>query len=620
MDNVDYRVNMINSSINNFDESYLSLINDFCTIYNLKENDVLSNFKVEYRYFCYKYLNFIRSFELPIIQIDKKYEAVIIEYRCFPHLEFIIRNAIIKLGKKWSYSIICGNLNYDFIINMCLNISKNIKVIKTNYDNLNQSTYSEFMASIEFWNLFKGEKILIYQEDSCIFKNNINDFLEWDYIGAPWPKKQNDNLNGVGNGGFSLRTKQCMIDVINKISIKDTIYNSSTLEYMKNSGLNIGPEDVYFSLNMINHNIGKVADWKTGSNFSTESIYNPNSLGGHNFWINNKNWKSILYKNIIIQFKPNYEIKFLEHRGGWKSVIEKLIESNYFNVNSDIYFFDIIENFFLWDKNYICNNKWSGIIHCTQSTPAYLNNCNIRFLFKNINFIKSLDNCLYLISLSEYVSNYLKKKLDKLNKNIKIFTFKHPVDDKNIIKFDYDKYLNNDNKNIIQIGQQLRKMTSIYLLEIPKNFNKIWLTGTKNINKCMDLLNQEIKYLKLDKNKININKVEMKYTDTFEEYDILLSKNIVFVELFDASANNTVLECIIRNTPIIINKLPAIVEYLGKDYPLYFNNLEEVESILNDQKLILKACNYLNNLNKKELTIEQFNTNIFSIIKNIIRE
>ena len=142
------------------------------------------------------------------------------------------------------------------------------------------------------------------------------------------------------------------------------------------------------------------------------------------------------------------------------------------------------------------------------------------------------------------------------------------------------------------------------------------MTGTKNIYRCKLFLNQEITFLNLDNNLINMNSVNMKYTDTFEEYDILLSKNIVFVDLFDASANNTVLECIIRNTPIIINKLPSVVEYLGTDYPLYFNNLDEVKNILNNDTLILKAHEYLIKLEKKELKIDYFIKQLLSCIIN----
>ena len=122
---------------------------------------------------CFKYINFIRYIELPNFKTVSEYESVLIEYRCFPHLEFLIRNAIIKLGNNWSHTIICGNMNYEYMTNMCNNISRKIKVIKTNYDNLVPSEYSKLLTSLEFWNFFEGEKILIYQEDTCIFKSNI---------------------------------------------------------------------------------------------------------------------------------------------------------------------------------------------------------------------------------------------------------------------------------------------------------------------------------------------------------------------------------------------------------------------------------------------------------------
>ena len=66
----------------------------------------------------------------------------------------------------------------------------------------------------------------------------------------------------------------------------------------------------------------------------------------------------------------------------------------------------------------------------------------------------------------------------------------------------------------------------------------------------------------------------MKYLNLFEEYDDLLSKNIIFIDLYDASANTVVVECIARKTPLLVTRLDAVIEYLGKDYPLYFDNLE----------------------------------------------
>jgi hypothetical protein len=248
--------------------------------------------KERFRVICQENIPYIRNIDLPVITKNNPFEAVLIEYRIFPHVEFLMRNAILKLGEKWSHTVVCGNLNHDFMVSMCANISPEITVIKTDYDNLNQSTYSVLLASKSFWEMFSGEKILLYQEDSCIFKTNIDDFLQWDYIGAPWPKRQNDTPNCVGNGGLSLRTRQTMIDVIDRVSIYDTNMTSSTTEYMRNSGMTVCPEDVYFSKNMQDYGIGRVADWDSAFAFSSEAVYNGHSFGGHNFWLSDENWKT----------------------------------------------------------------------------------------------------------------------------------------------------------------------------------------------------------------------------------------------------------------------------------------------------------------------------------------
>ena len=539
-------------------DDYLNKLMEFLKIYNIQS---ITDPKIEYRYFCFRYLKYIRNIELIKIELNKSNESVLIEFRIFPHVEFLIRNTIHKLGVNWSHSIICGNINYEFMKTMCHTISPNIKVIKIDVDNMLQHEYSNYLCTLDFWNLIYGEKILIYQEDTCIFKSNIADFMKWDYIGAPWNVNQNDTCNKVGNGGFSLRTKKCMIDVINTISLKDTVFNSSTLNYMKNTGLDVGPEDVYFSKNMQELNIGTVADYMPASYFSSESVYNPNSLGGHNFWISNMDWKRTLYDNIVIQFKPSRKITELEHRGGWKSVLENFAHNDIYNSNSNIDLFDILESNFLWNTKYICKNRWGGIIHCTPKTPPYLNCININKLFENLNFINSLKRCMFIVTLSRYITNFLEKKFKILNLNINVYTLKHPVETNGVKLFDISKFSLNNNKLLIQIGQQLRKMTSIFRVKINKSYKKLWLTGTRNLNKCNELLNKEFDYFELDRRAFI--EVQMYYTKTFEEYDDLLVKNIVFVDLFDAAANNTVLECIVRNTPIIINKCEGVIEYLG---------------------------------------------------------
>jgi len=571
---------------------------DIFTSYN-------NNCKIEFRLLCIEHLNYMRNINLPIFCTKSIYESVLIEYRSLPHVEFLIRNTIIKLGEKWCHTVICGNLNYEYMVRMCSLISKNIKVIKTDYDNLNPSDYSKFLASLDFWDLLCGEKILIYQEDSIIFKNNISEFLKWDYIGAPWPKINNDNNSCVGNGGLSLRTKSVMIEIIKNISIEKTLVNSSTNEYTKLTHSTVIPEDVYFSKNMEDLSIGLLADRESAYNFSTETIVNRESFGGHNFWLNDYNWKDRIIKKNIIQFKPNFDLSKIEHRGGWKSILQSLNKNYFYNDNSTYDFFDIIEFKFMWNenKNFVCKNKWAGLIHCTPKTPEFLNMSNIQNLFHNKYFIESLKNCKFIVTFNSYITNYLNDTFVDLKINVPLYTLKHPVDTENIILFNYSKFIANKNKKIIQIGQQLRKMSSIYLLDIV-NFKKLWLTGTKNFNKCKELLKNEIFFLNIDETKFK-GSVSLYYTETFHEYDELLSKNIVFIDLFDAAANNTILECIIRNTPLLVNRISPIFEYLPKDYPLYFNDLDEIPNLLTN-KNILAAHNYLTKMNKTEFSIDFF--------------
>ena len=575
--------------------------------------------KDKWRLFCSKNLRYLQNFDLPKISSPTCIiNAVMIEFRVLDNIEFIIRNCMLKLKNRCIYTVVCGNNNFEQIKDINKNLDNRLHVIKLDYNNITINQYSNILTTSTFWENLKGSYILLYQEDSIIFKSNIEDFIRFDYIGAPWPKTQNDNINLVGNGGFSLRNKQIMIDICKKYNPLFYTYNSSTIEYMKSCNLVFPPEDVFFSKCMIDNNIGIVADWDSASLFSSESICNYNSFGGHCFWIADPKCENRLYNNILIKFKPIYDLTDIEHRGGWKDVILNLVNSGIYSDRSNYYFFDIIEQQFLWNKDYVCKDLWCGIIHCTFITPNYLNECNITNLFKNNNFILSLKYCFAIFTLSKYLKKELDKKFKELFIEVKVFYLKHPIDTYNLPLFNINEYIANNNKMIIQIGQQLRIMSTIYRINV-LNHSKLWLTGTKKFSKIHRLLENEIIYLNLEN--INIHNVSMSYTSTIADYDYLLSRNIVIINLFDASANNVIIECIIRNTPIFINKLESVVEYLGEDYPLYFNDLNEFEdeSFYSSDRII-KAHIYLKNMDKEDLTLSHFNNRLLNDIYTSINE
>src|SRR5436189_5340169 len=94
------------------------------------------------------------------------------------------------------------------------------------------------------------------------------------------------------------------------------------------------------------------------------------------------------------------------------------------------------------------------------------------------------------------------------------------------------------------------------------------------------------------------------------EYDAMLSSSVCLTHLFGASANNVVVECIVRATPLVVNPLPPVVEYLGADYPLYCHvndgRLKDLHDWLTDD-LLLEAHTYLKRLRlNPEFEVQHF--------------
>lgn len=362
----------------------------------------------KFRYVCYKFNYFMSHITLPKIKQKNFYEAVFIEFRILPNIEFIIRNAILKLGSEWSFTIVCGLNNYDYINSIVNKIGTNIRIISLDYENLEQDEYSKLLMTEYFWNLFYGEKILVYQEDSLIFHNDIKPFIKFDFIGAPFLKTTNDTPNCVGNGGISLRTKNTMLDIIKKYNYKNLILNTSTLSYMKINNLTNPPEDVYFSKNMQENKIGEVADWDTAYEFSSEQLFNPNSFAGHKFWISNDKWESFLKKIYFYnKYTPKSDInKYLVFKNLPQDFNKTKLIKNAFDI--DLEFFCNVNNIeYISDINtleYINKIGLDGFIY----HPKQLYNIfgeDIKFYNFLNNFYVFYNNKIYIIQ--DFINKYI---------------------------------------------------------------------------------------------------------------------------------------------------------------------------------------------------------------------
>lgn len=142
---------------------------------------------------------------------------------------------------------------------------------------------------------------------------------------------------------------------------------------------------------------------------------------------------------------------------------------------------------------------------------------------------------------------------------------------------------NSQNKWLFGLSEWLLENNYIDSYKIEDN--KLIVTTNKDIDLLKNLINNLIKKVEI-----------ITHVDDLE-YDKLLSKSIVFLNLVDAAAVNTLLECVIRSTPIVINKLPATIEVLGENYPLFYNQLEEVDKLLTEENVENAHC-YLKEMDK----------------------
>lgn len=123
--------------------------------------------------------------------------------------------------------------------------------------------YNKFLTSELFWKkLIEFERVLIFQQDSMILREGIDEFLDFDYCGAPWKWQKEPRIGG--NGGLSLRNPKKCLELVQK----------------KPWGIVYGYEDVYFS-NHLNEVGGNVAAYEICRKFSCETIYELGTFGYH---------------------------------------------------------------------------------------------------------------------------------------------------------------------------------------------------------------------------------------------------------------------------------------------------------------------------------------------------
>ena len=271
------------------------------------------------------------------------------------------------------------------------------------------------------------------------------------------------------------------------------------------------------------------------------------------------------------------------HRGGW---------GNAFNTLHSLYAPDgilcisAVEEWICDDK--VIEQPWVGFVHQVPRNN-YQWYPDLERLVTNELFLESLTKCHGLFTLSYVVKSFLLEKLEDSHPNIPVVRTLYPLtpfpEEK---KFDWKRFDCAEPKRVVFIGEFLRNYQTFFDLKVPDGFKKYLLKAPDvSFDKLLDCNKQPVTLI------IN-DSVTIKERVNDEEYDDLLSSSIVFLDLYDAPANTTVIECMGRNTPLIVNRLHGIEEYIGKDYPLFYSTLGDAEKMLQNREQLKEATAYLN--------------------------
>lgn len=495
--------------------------------------------------------------------------------------------------------------------------------------------YSTLLLHADFWNFFvkRGyEYCLILQHDVNMFRYfPMNDFHCFRYIGAPWPLPETPEhevyrvtASNIGNGGCSFRHMPSMIRYITKF-----LHTGLYLRAMSSFGKAVREtcrqkgssrwhilEDVFFAwANFIDTNVEPfcMPTRNQAFQFALESVWPEAGVG-----INDSTYTPIFGHQLPIFFENQFRLwsRFTTmpyfyvfdygpqiHRSGFNQITQRFAREFLSSPEGCILFLGYADVDIINQKGYL-DRPWVGIFHTNRLPPTEKIWNSLMSLIQikmHPNIVSVMQNCRGIFALS-------KSHRDEINETLKEIEMEHntifniPID---VIYFPnadpstkrlFDKNRFKKNPRIVQIGQQYRRLTSIFRVRVPDSFHKIILEYPHpHYNMIMD---QEISANPLSQT--DRRSVQTLPFLDHDAYDDLLSTSVIFLDLISASSNNTVTECMLNETPLVVNRVPSVEEYLGSEYPLFYDALNDVYNLLSDPSIFEKASLYMKNLKYSE--------------------
>ena len=267
------------------------------------------------------------------------------------------------------------------------------------------------------------------------------------------------------------------------------------------------------------------------------------------------------------------------------AALEPLIDDN-----ADYGFVPFLEKYFVWGQGKgearssnpePIDIPWIGYLHVPFEGPEldWAQNVRPESYMKTNLWQKSLKNCRGLICTTKELANQVRAWLPTIPSS----SIPLPTDIWPERVFSFHNFALNP--RVAHLGSFWRNNLAIY--ELQCTAHKAIVLKNKQHEEALE---SQIAAAQVS---IDCDGVEqISYLDN-ADYDALLSNSVIISLMYGGAANNLVLECLVRSTPLLVNPLPGVVEYLGDSYPLYTSDVSAASRALRDNGRILAAHQYL---------------------------
>lgn len=619
----------------------LIIVDDYKPITSIKNNSLFidfSNFNLdlEKNNVINKYIN------TNIILLNEKNNDSIVN---FTDCGFIIHIDEVSNNLKYIYDLYSSNFvknlyyveaicykNDEEVYNLCNYLVYRKYFLNELYlDNIWDS-YTMGAISLALSNLLvliycKNNSIYNYFifEDDIIPNNNLLDINEY-YKKAP------DDTDVI-YFGIKQDFRDKLIYVNDYFYLKNKYSWATHIYFINNMKTTNTLIDYYFSFKKCIdcYDINELKSLVSTKNFFIQDEFGEDKVSS----IQSNNIETNIWKYNLNEFKKvEMSNKFIifnnvfDSSKTWKLFVNSL--KNFENKNENIgynseliskdtvVFFDFIDHYFGWNcpvtKKVWPDKfpyKWGGIIHHPIKLESFWGeNVSVEQYFKShYSYIyNSFENCKFLIFLNretmlEFKSLDVIKKFPEIKTHViyHIYPFFNSISNKNL-RFKYLTFL----------GWSFRNFKLFHEIKCD-HLKKVHLPGVT----CDEQKQRLNNIIKIHTNKKLDDSIISFYNLTTEEFMEIISFSIIFLDFDGVSANNSVLECIKYNIPLLVRYSKEVEYYLGRSYPMYFDNINDINKILNNIDFFIKnAIEYLKSINKSKFSLTYNIINTLDIIHN----